>query len=523
MALPDFFKSILLLIPLTSGLVFGLPESVENACNAPSSTYYITATTDIAPVATCQVLNTDLNFLDLAVTDLNGLETVIGDIDVEINGNFSEGLLKVESETLRNITGRLNIGVVGSDRVPGVTASVSLKNLEYVGGLRIDSIGSGARLDFGGNVTVNGTIRLVDIGTLDMKLPVKQALRGVTVSDNAFMEFESSLQLVQASIVVEDNTGLQGVLLPELQLAGGVLIRRNPKLETVEIQTRHIYQVEIYENGRTTSANFSNLETVGVVSQLEPFGVRRLSLTDPGIILRDIVALELSALKDVNGSFTLRESFFPVLSLPSLESVNGTFQVSTNLALTNVSLPELTTVGGLNFAGNEYLTALQLNALRRVEGSLVFDGPFANINLIQLEYIGGNFTLSGIPSFDCSWFDENILPKTTGTYQCVGNHTRPANAVGPGTSTNTLAPEMEQSGDKGLGVGAKAAIGAGSAIVLASEGGLPELGASGDAKGYPKELTGDSREVPAEMSGERDPAELGDARNKSNQPPAELP
>ena len=47
----------------------------------------------------------------------------------------------------------------------------------------------------------------------------------------------------------------------------------------------------------------------------------------------------------------------------------------------------------------------------------------------------GSFKIKGAPSMDCSWFDENLFQKVVnGSYQCVGNHTKPTEPRRPSTA-----------------------------------------------------------------------------------------
>jgi len=77
---------------------------------------------------------------------------------------------------------------------------------------------------------------------------------------------------------------------------------------------------------------------------------------------------------------------------------------------------------------------------------------------------------------DCSWFDENFFQKIVkGSYQCDGNHTKPAEPRRPSTSNlSNPSPipspspsptgEPSSSSSSGLSTGAKAGIGAGVAV-----------------------------------------------------------
>ena len=95
--------------------------------------------------------------------------------------------------------------------------------------------------------------------------------------------------------------------------------------------------------------------------------------------------------------------------------------------------------------------------------------PYIRANLIErsveffsLRTVNGDFSVSGAPNMDCSWFDENLFQKAVrGSYLCVGNHTKPLQPLRPST---TVLANPETSTQSGQGGSSRIAIGVGVSL-----------------------------------------------------------
>jgi len=122
--------------------------------------------------------------------------------------------------------------------------------------------------------------------------------------------------------------------------------------------------------------------------------------------------------------------------------------------------------------GNTALTAFTANILRRAL-SIQLEGNFTNVELFSLREVTGDFFVSGSPSMDCSWFEENLPGKVVkGKFTCIGNHTKPLTPRVPSTPTDVsqlispLATATEvPDGRGGPSTAAKAGIGTGVTAV----------------------------------------------------------
>ena len=152
-----------------------------------------------------------------------------------------------------------------------------------------------------------------------------------------------------------------------------------------------------------------------------------------------------------------------------------------------------------------------------------------SVEFFALKKVVGDFKVQGASSMDCSWFDENLFQKAVqGSYQCVGNHTKPAQPRQPSTPSNNAdaSPENHAGVSKiGIGVG----VGLGAIVLIAAvivlnffmkrrKSQSPPIEEPEETDMKMNELHGEAV-VPRELPAERSPEELSQA----NYHRAELP
>jgi hypothetical protein len=110
---------------------------------------------------------------------------------------------------------------------------------------------------------------------------------------------------------------------------------------------------------------------------------RNLVIEFPNLIWANNMTIsncsEFSApsLETVNGSVAFYYSTFQNLSAANLTEVGGDLTFVANNALTNISMPMLTSVGSLAVANNSALETVNgFGALETIAGALDFDGGF---------------------------------------------------------------------------------------------------------------------------------------------------
>ncbi|KAK0721039.1 hypothetical protein B0H67DRAFT_644211 [Lasiosphaeris hirsuta] len=116
----------------------------------------------------------------------------------------------------------------------------------------------------------------------------------------------------------------------------------------------------------------------------------------------------------------------------------GYFKLPLFLNVTTIRAILLTELSGLteNDADAFFSTAVLINATFSIRTNKFKTILMPNAETV-LEEITGDFLLTGAPSMDCSWFDENFFQKVVkGAYLCTGNHTKPDVPRKPSTSTD---------------------------------------------------------------------------------------
>ena len=273
------------------------------------------------------------------------------------------------------------------------------------------------------------------------------------------------------------------------------MVDNNKELSLLDVAAVTVKRLNVYDNGRETTAVFPRLATVlGGESWEQSTGFSNL------------ISLGLPQLREVHGQeLYFSNNILPELHLPRLESVNATLTVHNNSVLTDLTLPRLSDVRRLSVKYNPRLLNLTANVLARA-GAVDLAGNFTNVELFSLVDVAGDFRLVGAPSMDCSWFDDHFFQKIVkGSYQCTGNHTRPDVPRRPSTATDVaqLPRDVDAGGSGGLGTAAKAGIGVGATL-----GGIALLSAGAFlvwARARPLETASQGHEAPThkgELDGE---------------------
>ncbi|KAI8359463.1 hypothetical protein B0O80DRAFT_411365 [Mortierella sp. GBAus27b] len=120
---------------------------------------------------------------------------------------------------------------------------------------------------------------------------------------------------------------------------------------------------------------------------------------------RHLTELQIPKLAQVGSSLSFDETNLKSIVAPHLKSVGQTLSIVSNNWLTNVSLAELTTIGGaLLIANNTELTDISgFNQLKDISGVLNMRGAFNNVSLPAVSTVqGGMSVLSSSKDFDCS-------------------------------------------------------------------------------------------------------------------------
>ena len=330
------------------------------------------------------------------VQNLDGfanLTEIDGPLTIELNGALSNthGLARTAT-----ITGRLRVGrntaltdlvlpalasLGGGVDIPGngALANLDLNALpEIVGGLVFDENGTTAdttvvnlaalrRVTGGISIQRNPRLRNLDslASLTEIDGPLTIELNTALLNTNGLGRIAS----ITGRLRVGRNTALTDLVLPALvSLGAGVDIPGNGALANLDLGAlSEIFGgMALDENGATAATtvfNFGALRRItgGVSIQRNS----RLQTVDGFANLTEIdgpLTIELNtALLNTNG-------------LARLSTVSGRLRAGRNVALTDLALPALTSLGGgVDIPGNGVLTNLDLRALSQINGALVLD------------------------------------------------------------------------------------------------------------------------------------------------------
>lgn len=240
--------------------------------------------------------------------------------------------------------------------------------------------------------------------------------------------------VTQASRVIITDTileSLQGINLVTVQQFN---INNNRYLKEVKVQLTNVTDsLAIEFNSPAVAASFPNLVWCNNAT------------------FRSCGDVQLPNLAVVNGSLGFFENGFDDLSAPKLTSVGtgtqgGDITFANNKKLTNVSMPQITTVfGTVQFVNNSNVEEIEgFPKLSVVHGSIDVSGEFDKADFPAIKDIRGGFNLQTTAQFDCDKLS-GLKSSVKGKYVCSGAVTNPGTE---GTTPNTNGNGSSSSGKK---------------------------------------------------------------------------
>ena len=392
----------------TSGLIL-----LDPADCSTSGTLTVTATADASALASCSTYSGS----------------------VSIPSSFSvapgpDGHQSLSIDGVKRITG--NLTVTNAVNLAGL----SLGNLQQLGGLDLN------------NLTVLATLnapQLTQVDTLSFTaLPALQLL-GFTTG------------LTKAISVLITNTGLSNLMgISTLQQVDIFNVNNNPALTNISLQVTSIKKsLDIEAN----DGYISGLSTSFPMLQ-----------TAQNMTFRNCSDVQLPALVNVTQDLGFYDNAFTSFTAPNLTTAGGLVFVN-NMQLTNISIPQLTSINGTyQIANNTQLKQINgFTKLSVVIGALDFSGNFTeyviyfadefatvgplliyrSVQLPGLTQIQGAFNMQTSGQFDCSAFAKDHDNKVIkGKYVCQGSETKPGTAgtSASGTSSGSSASPTSSAG-----------------------------------------------------------------------------
>lgn len=306
-----------------------------------------------------------------------------------------------------------------------------------------------------GNITVTDAINLATLSFGSLKRIGGFELSGLTVLSSLScpqlsqvdkLNFTALPALQQLSF---GNTGIQTAQdilitntylsslegIDQLQKITTFNVNNNQQLTNISLQVTNI---EISLDIEANDASLSGLSTS--FPMLE---------TATNMTFRNCSSISLPALKNVTQKLGFYGNTMTEFAAPNLTTSGGLIFVD-NTELTNISIPQLTSVNGsYQIANNTELKIIDgFPKLSVVTGALDFNGNFSEVNLPDLSRVAGAFNMQTSSSnFSCDAFDKNHNDKVIrGKYVCSGGVSKPRGAGTTVTSTG--------SGSKPSGTGA---------------------------------------------------------------------
>lgn len=325
--------------------------------------------------------------------------TIQGDVSIA-----KQVVNTITFNSLEQITGSLS--AVGSANLTGISAPL------------LTSIGNQFDLNGALSLTTLSMDSLTSVGSITwVALPQLQSLtfsKGVS----------------QAGSVSITNTGLFSLAGIALDTVGNFDLTANTALATVNVNNiKNITGVLTFAaNSPSLNVDFPNLQ-------------QAVNMT-----FRNATSVSIPSLKSLSGQLGFFGNSFTTFSAANLTDT-GDLVFDNNDSLTNISLPQLTTIsGGFQIANNNQLLSIEgVPKLQTIIGALDWTGNFNNVSLPSLKEVKGGFNMQSTGKLPCSQFSSLNGGVIRGSFHCVSQATNPttlggtsgSNTTGPGASASS--------------------------------------------------------------------------------------
>lgn len=243
-----------------------------------------------------------------------------------------------------------NIALDGIREIRGSLIANNATNLPQISSSTLETITDSFALS---SLIILSTLnmpRLTNVEVIDWEaLPALQGL-----------SFTTGIQ--QASRVSIQNTQLNSLTGITLNRIDELVLTNNNYLQLVDLALGNVStRLVLQGNGNNLTVNFPNL-------------VWAFNMT-----LSNISSLSMPALQSLNGSLGFYSNTFDTVGAANLTEVRGSLSFVDNEALTNITMPKLTQVGGgFQIAKNPELDTINgFPVLRTIGGALDFNGNFS--------------------------------------------------------------------------------------------------------------------------------------------------
>lgn len=264
-----------------------------------------------------------------------------------------------------DVTQLSSCGTVGSVVIAsGAPSTIDLSEITTIqgdftvdGAVNLTSLRGDSLTEIGGQfyldgLTVLSTLAFPDLTSVgSIKWLALPALQSLTFTKG----------ITSAGDLLISNTQLNSLDGINLAQASSFDVNNNLYLKTISTQIANISGVlNIEANGKNLSVEFPNLEWAA------------------NMTFRNCSDISLPSLATVNGSLGFYENYMLTVNAPNLTSTGRDLAFVANPDLYNITMPQLTTVGGgYQIANNSHLLIIDgFTNLKTVAGALDFTGNF---------------------------------------------------------------------------------------------------------------------------------------------------
>jgi len=254
----------------------------------------------------------------------------------------------------------------------------------------------------GGQFNLKGLIRLSSLS-----FPMLSSVKTVaweTLPNLRSLDFTT--EITQAESVSIENTiltSLQGINLVQ---AKRFRVTNNKYLKEVKVNLGNVTDIlDVNFNAKGVIASFPELRWA-----------QNISLGDAG-------SASFPKLEEVKSSISFVNNTLQEIYLPKLGKVGQSFAVVSCSSLTNLTVPSLVSVGGtFQIANNTMLGSVTgFPKLKTVGGAVDLSGNFKEAALPALDDVSGGFNLQSTDDLDCTGFDKLKGGVVRGKYVCKSN------------------------------------------------------------------------------------------------------
>jgi hypothetical protein len=382
---------------------------------------------------------------------------------VEINSTSDASTL---ASSCKTFTGNIVIG-------KGASGTIDFNGLTQLKGDLIAEDNANLNTLSGSINSISGTFRLHNLiglsGLKFEKLTSVDSIDWATLSALDTLDFGTTGLQSAKSIVIGDTflSSLAGINVTSLEVLN---INNCRRLQAIDLPLGNLSSTfDLQANGAANNLNvtLNNLKWIANMS------------------VQDTEKFLVPSLETVNGSLRFDQNLFQTFTAPNLTSIqSGDISFVSNNKLTNLSFPQLTTMGGgLLIANNTLLDSIDgFNKLKSVGGAIKLRGNFTDVSFDALNDVKGAFDLSSTNDISsvCDKLQELSPSKQggggqiQGVFHCQSNNSLANSDTGGNTSSTgtTGGGSGSSSGDDSAASGLVANF---AMISLAVVGGLVAL------------------------------------------------